>query len=236
MKKFLLTAVLGMFAVAGFSQLKWDAKVGMSMSNITKMDYDMKVGYSFGVGLDYAFTDMWSLQSGLMFTSKGAKNSEEENGEKETYKVNTHYLEIPILAAAKFDLNDNMKFVVNAGPYLAFGLGGITTSTYEADGEEEKEHGEKVFKEYEVNGEKEDAMMKRFDMGLQYGVGLEINEHFLVNVTGQYGFINPLNGYTYKDSDGYISTSSKELEQLPDGVEKISPKNLSFIISVGYRF
>lgn len=33
MKKFLLTAVLGMFALAGFSQVKWDAKVGMSMTN-----------------------------------------------------------------------------------------------------------------------------------------------------------------------------------------------------------
>ena len=28
MKKFLMTAVLGMFALAGFSQVKWDAKFG----------------------------------------------------------------------------------------------------------------------------------------------------------------------------------------------------------------
>lgn len=44
MKKFLLTAVLGMFALAGFSQVKWDAKVGMSMTNLTgDMDGDMKI-------------------------------------------------------------------------------------------------------------------------------------------------------------------------------------------------
>lgn len=30
MKKFLMTVVLGMFAVAGFSQVKWDVKFGMN--------------------------------------------------------------------------------------------------------------------------------------------------------------------------------------------------------------
>lgn len=230
MKKFLLTAAFGMCAVAGFSQLKWDAKVGMSMSNMTKMDADMKVGYTFGVGVDYAFTDMWSLQSGVNFTSKGTKKVYEYEGGKDTEKYNAHYLEIPILAAAKFNINDNMKFVVNAGPYLAFGLGGITTYTDEYEGEKEEYHGDKLFKEYE----NEDALVKRFDMGLQYGVGLEINEHFLVNVTGQYGFTNPFNydAYQLNDSDSEIEFSKEPIE----GAKKLSPKNLSFMISVGYRF
>ena len=38
MKKFLMTAVLGMFALAGFSQVKWDARVGMNFSNMTKAE------------------------------------------------------------------------------------------------------------------------------------------------------------------------------------------------------
>lgn len=64
-----------MFALAGFSQVKWDAKVGMSMTNLTgDMDGDMKIGYNVGVGMDYAFSEDWSLQSGLNFTGKGAKD------------------------------------------------------------------------------------------------------------------------------------------------------------------
>lgn len=55
--------------------------------------------------------------------------------------------------------------------------------------------------------------MKRFDLGIQYGIGLEVGEHYLVNLTGQNGFINPLN----------------------DKVE-LSTKNMAFSISVGYRF
>ena len=38
-------------------------------------------------------------------------------GEKIT--VGPIYLDIPILAAYKFAISDNAKFVVNAGPYMA---------------------------------------------------------------------------------------------------------------------
>lgn len=202
MKKFLLTAVLGMFALAGFSQVKWDAKVGMSMTNLTgDMDGDMKIGYNVGVGMDYAFSEDWSLQSGLNFTGKGAKD--------EGVKVKMNYVELPILAAYKFALGENMKFVVNAGPYLAVGLGGKMT----VDGADGEEGGD--IKLFSKEDGAEEALMKRFDLGIQYGIGLEVGEHYLVNLTGQNGFINPLNDKVWGEA---------------------STKNMAFSISVGYRF
>ena len=135
MKKFLMTAVLGMFALAGFSQVKWDAKFGMNFSNMTKAEGTKALpGFNLGVGMDYGFSENWSLQSGLMISSKGYKVKEGE------YKETTRpiYLDIPILAAYKFNISDNTKFVINAGPYLAFGLGG----KYKIDGVDESE---KVF-------------------------------------------------------------------------------------------
>lgn len=193
MKKFLLTAVLGMFALAGFSQMTWNAKVGMSMTNLSNTEADMKIGYTVGVGLDYQFTDMWYLQSGLNITGKGAKAGD--------LKIKTHYLEIPVLAAAKFDVSDNMKFVVNAGPYLAFGMGG------------KLQEGDASMKVFSKEEGMEEALMKRFDLGLQYGVGLELSDKYLINLTGQYGFIDPFKG---------------------DGGE--SSHNIAFMIGVGYRF
>ena len=66
MKKFLMTAVLGMFALAGFSQVKWDARVGMNFSNMTKAEGTKALpGFNLGVGMDYGFSENWSLQSGL---------------------------------------------------------------------------------------------------------------------------------------------------------------------------
>lgn len=221
MKKLVLTTVMALFALTGFSQIKWDARVGMSMSNVTKMDESgMKVGYTLGAGLDYSFNDTWSLQSGLMFTSKGSNYSEK----KYEVKTNVHYLEIPVLAAMKFGISENMKFVVNAGPYLGFGLGGKQTTEYDG----KKQGGDvKVFKKYQGMNK---AYLKRFDLGLQYGVGLEINEHYLVNLTGQYGFISP---FSY---DQYNWDNNKANNDPDYNGDKISPKNLSFYITVGYRF
>lgn len=198
MKKFLMTAVLGMFALASFSQVKWDAKVGMNFSNMTKFD-DTKAlpGFNLGVGMDYGFSENWSLQSGLMISSKGYKV-------KDYAKVRPIYLDIPILAAYKFNISDNTKFVINAGPYLAFGLGG--KCKFDEGGDY------KLFK----GEDGEDAEYSRFDLGIQYGIGLEIGDHYLVNLTGQNGFISPFD--------------------YPDGYDGDKPKNMTFSIGVGYRF
>ncbi len=200
MKKYLLTVLLGVFAIAGFSQVKWDARFGMNFSNQTKLD-DTKAlpGFTMGVGMDYGFTENWSLQSGLMITSKGFKVK--EMGEKLT--VRPIYLDIPILAAYKFAISDNAKFVVNVGPYMAIGLGGKAKEHW--DGGED----EKVFDDKGMD-------CKRFDLGIQYGIGLELGEHYLVNFTGQNGFITPYD--------------------FPDGYDGDKPKNMSFAIGVGYRF
>lgn len=188
MKKFLMTAVLGMFALAGFSQVKWDAKFGMNFSNMTKLD-DAKAlpGFNLGVGMDYGFSESWSLQSGLMISSKGYKY--------DGFKARPIYLDIPILAAYKFNISDNTKFVINAGPYLAFGLGGKA---------KDDNFDLKLFKSDEGD-------CKRFDLGIQYGIGLELSDRYLINLTGQNGFISPVDGGD-------------------------DPKNMTFTIGVGYRF
>lgn len=202
MKKFLMTAVLGMFALAGFSQVKWDARVGMNFSNVTKADNTKALpGFQLGVGMDYGFSENWSLQSGLMISSKGYKFDYKDEYYNESYKARPIYLDIPILAAYKFNISDNTKFVINAGPYLAFGLGG--KCKYDEGGDY------KLFK----GEDGDDAEMKRFDLGIQYGIGLEISEHYLVNLTGQNGFISPNNIDGFKDY-----------------------KNMTFSIGVGYRF
>lgn len=193
MKKFLMTAVLGMFAQAGFSQVKWDAKFGMNFSNMTKIDESKALpGFTLGVGMDYGFNENWSLQSGLMISSKGFKFK--EGDWKDKYRP--IYLDIPILAAYKFNISDNTKFVINAGPYLAIGLGGKNKETDEED--------IKLF-------DKDGYDWKRFDLGIQYGIGLELSDRYLINLTGQNGFISPVDGGD-------------------------DPKNMTFSIGVGYRF
>lgn len=184
MKKVLCTLVLAMVAMIGFSQARIDVRAGMSITNLTKSEMDAKVGYTLGVGIDLPVATSFSVQSGLMFTGKGAKKGD--------LKATPCYLDIPILAAYKMPIADDVNFVVNAGPYIGIGLGGkvkyddLKSDYFGDDG------------------------AKRFDLGLQYGVGAEFGDHILLNLSGQYGFISP-----FEDSD---------------------EKNLGFFLTVGYRF
>lgn len=204
MKKLFLTLALGLIAVTGFSQIlsevRWDVKFGMNFSNQTKLnDSKALVGFTMGVGADYAFTENWAFQPGLMLTTKGYKYK--EYGYKETFRP--LYLDIPLLGAYKFDIARDIKFVVNLGPYLAIGLGG-----------KDKEHwdGGDDYKIFTSSG----WDCKRFDLGLQWGVGIEWREHYLANFTAQHGFITP-----YDFGSGYSGDK---------------PRNMSFAIGVGYRF
>lgn len=215
MKKSLLMALIAvLFSASAFSQVTWNVKAGLTMNKYsdTKKLYDeggkIKAGYTFGVGMDYAFTESWSLQPSLMFTTKGMKFSEEDTDEKSTDTFNPVYLQLPVLAAFKVRLAENTKLVITAGPYFALGLGGKMKSTYEYRGTEETEKYKLFSKE---DGARE-ALMKRFDVGLNYGIGVEFDK-FLVGFAGEYGFVNSFND-----------------------LEDCSPKNIGFSIQVGYKF
>lgn len=190
-------------AVVTYAQPKFDVHAGLSMANITNSEAGMRVGYNVGVGLDYPLTEAWHFQSGINFTSKGAKDT--EAGVKT--KMKPVYLDIPFLAAYKFDIDTSNKIVLNFGPYVGFGVGG--KMTLEENGIEVSS---KLFTKV---GENDKPIMNRCALGLQYGVGLELADTYLVNLTGQYGFTNMI-----KDTF--------------TGGEK--NKNLAFLLTVGYRF
>ena len=164
MKKGLIFVLFALVSIVSYSQISWNAKVGMNMSNFTgDSDTDMRVGFNVGVGMEYQFTDMWSIQPSLMFTQKGAKAGDE--------KVKPMYLEIPVLAAARFAVTDNQNVVVKAGPYFAFGVAG-------------KGGDVKCF-------DKDGWDMNRFDAGIGVGVAYEINKFFIA-LDGEFGLTKVL--------------------------------------------
>ena len=172
MKKGLIFVLFALVSIVSYSQISWNAKVGMNMSNYTgDMDTDMKIGFNVGVGMEYQFSDMWSIQPSLMLTQKGAKIKED----CETMKFNPMYLEIPVLAAARFAVADNQNIVVKAGPYFAFGVAGkVKVGDDKAD----------------FFGDGDDQFGgKRFDCGIGVGVAYEIGK-FFVGLDGEFGFTN----------------------------------------------
>ena len=169
MKKGLIFVLFALVSIVSYSQISWNAKVGMNMSNFTgDMDTDMRIGFNVGVGMEYQFSDMWSIQPSLMFTQKGAKQDE--------VKMNPMYLEIPVLAAARFAIADNQNIVVKAGPYFAFGIAGKTKFDLGNDTE----------RKVDTFG---DDALKRFDAGLGVGVALEFGR-IIAGLDGQFGLVD----------------------------------------------
>lgn len=213
MKRSLFLLVLMMFCTVGFAQLSFNAKVGMNLSSHIGSNSDyakFKPGFRAGVGLEYQFTDIVSLQPSLFFSQKGAKISEHEIStgvlkEKTKQLVNQLYLEIPVNVQFRFEVADNINVLFATGPYFACGVGGKMRTEIKAS----------------VAGKAQDTTTKtdtfgdkglnynRFDAGWDVGVGVEINR-IIVGLDTQFGFC------TIKGED--------------------TPHNANIGISLGYNF
>ncbi len=163
--------LFALVSIVSYSQVSWNAKVGMNLSNFTgDADTDMRVGFNVGVGMEYQFDELWSIQPSLMLTQKGAK---EKGGD---IKYKPLYLELPVMAAARFAVADAQNIVVKAGPYLAYGVGGKV----KGGGMSEDFFG--------------DNKGKRFDFGLGVGVAYEISK-FFIDLSGEFGLTKVADGY-----------------------------------------
>lgn len=232
MKKGLIFVLFALVSIVSYSQISWNAKVGMNMSNLSGdavEDSKMKIGFNVGVGAEYQFTEMWSIQPSLMFTTKGTKSESSDDyglGDMTVKgKYNPMYIEIPVMAAARFAIADNQNIVVKAGPYFAFGIGGKLKYDFSGEGYDALKDAvassgvslDEVLKENDLGDQdifkdEEDGGLgaKRFDFGIGVGVAYEINK-FFIDLTGEFGLTK------LTDGDG-------------------APKNMNFSIGVGYKF
>ena len=93
-------------------------------------------------------------------------------GESMESTTKLNYLEIPLNVAYKFSAGELSNFFVQAGPYLGYALSG-----------KEKSDGESTDVEFG------DAGMKRFDIGLGFGLGLALGP-IVPSISYQLGLAN----------------------------------------------
>lgn len=190
---------------------------GEVASGESKSDYEYdfknRVGFNIGLIYDWGVSESFYIQPGLYFTTRGAKVKESEEGYKYEEKWNLNYLQLPILASYRIALSDNVKWHINAGPYLAVGLGGKVK--WEETDEDGKNKGDyKAFGTTSEDSDEEKGGLKRFDAGLSFGTGVSINK-FYVGLTYELGLINAADKKEWKD---------------------YKMKNRNFSIGVGYNF
>ena len=200
-----LVLVVAMLAIVtgASAQLNLGVKGGVNMSNFYGDDLDdqnVKIGFHVGLAADYEFAYNSAIQTGLFFTTKGAKYSESVGVASADFTVNPMYLQLPVHYAYKLDVTPGTRIVFHAGPYVAYGIGGkskLSGSLGDWDGETE----------WDVFG---DDGFKRFDAGLGLGVGAEFGP-ILLDLGWDMGLVNiaDSNSGDIKNQNAYLSVGYK---------------------------
>lgn len=120
--------------------------------------------YQAGITADIMLWKNIYILTGLDLHIKGAKYEPES---EPTVKYNPMYLQLPVHWGYKFTLAPGTRFVINAGPYVAYGIGGKAKNRGDS---------EKVFG---------DNKLKRLDYGVGGGIGLEFGK---LCINGGYDF------------------------------------------------
>ncbi len=200
MRKLRLSLLVAMLVIvtAASAQLNLGIKGGLNMSNMVgdKIDdSNMKLGFHAGIAADYEFMPSMALQTGLFFSTKGAKANVVGNTDA---SINSMYLQVPVHFAYKLDATPGTRIVFHAGPYVAYGVGGKVKV------------GDKNLAD--VFGDK--GFFKAFDAGLGLGVGAEFGP-ILVDVGWDMGLVNIANkmltdlGGKARNQNAYLSVGYK---------------------------
>lgn len=238
MKKLLVVIVCALATIGGVNaqSVSIGVRAGLNVANAggdfkdnkyygEDTDFKSKVGFHVGVIADIELSKSFYLQPGLYFSTKGLKAEDKGNSAEysEELNYNLNYLELPILASYRFNISDNVKWHINAGPYFALGVGGKLKTTVTEDGEK-TEYKTDAFGIEKEDAEESKGGLKRFDAGLSFGTGISISKIY-IGIKYDLGLANIAD----KKSEMWSGFGEDENKAL-------KVRNRNFAISVGYTF
>jgi len=157
------------------AQVKFGPKAGVNLSTMTlkssgiSIDPTMLVGFHVGVISEISLSDNLKLQPGIFYSTKGSKYKVTILQQSFESSVAPSYIDIPVNVMYYFGTG-KAKISLFAGPYFAYGIGGKAKSGSESA---DIKFG---------SGDNDD--MKPIDLGLNVGVGVNING---LLISAQYG-------------------------------------------------
>jgi hypothetical protein len=178
--------------------------------NGDKLENEMIIGYHAGINILIPVAPQFYFQPGLLFSTKGAKNS--YGSLTGTFKLS--YIELPLNFVYRAPLG-NGKIMVGFGPYVSYAIGGKA----ELVAGDASVSDDIVFQNtIEIGDPLLTAYFKPLDLGGNIFVAYEMAGGLFLQLNTQFGMvkINPL--------DNRISN------------DQSSVKNTGFGVSLGYRF
>ncbi|WP_319480350.1 porin family protein [uncultured Draconibacterium sp.] len=215
--RLLVLAVFIVFSCSLFAQTI-GVKAGYTLSDLfleedgesASEDFSMRSGFHLGPVFEWDINEGAGIETALLLTTKGIKMDESESYEGITYNakanVNLWYLDIPVYGKLYADVGQTRIYGM-AGPYIGIGLSGKTKM-------EESGGSENFSEEWGIEwGDSEEDDLKRLELGLAVGGGIEVNSFFF-EFTSHFGLNN-------------IS---------PQSDYDVIARNRAFMFSLGYKF
>lgn len=198
--RIMLVAAMLVMVTAVSAQMNLGIKGGVNMSNFygdELNDNNVKIGFHIGLAADYDFAYNSAIQTGLFFTTKGAKYNNTVGELSGDVNVNPMYMQLPVHYAYKIDVSPGTRVVLHAGPYAAFGVGGKSKISGSLGS---------VGAEIETDVFGDDGFLKRFDAGLGLGVGAEFGP-LLLDLGWDMGLVNIVDSSEgdLKNQNAYLS-------------------------------
>ena len=179
MKKIIISALLLMAAVTGYSQdRKWEHNIYVAGGLLIDREWgesETGVSMKLGYGLNYYFSEHWSLMPGIDIR-RDAENffsSAKDGADSDDFV----FLDVPVLAQYHVD-----RWTFGLGPVFSFC---VSNDTYYVDHDPNSE----------LNGKNK---IKDFYLGLQPSVKYRIAKHFLVGIDGQIGLHDVRKSYGFE--------------------------------------
>lgn len=233
----LLTIAVLCLATTATAQSKsftFTAQAGFNHSNASlQTEYllgekEPKPGFQVGITADYHLNGLFGLQSGLSITTKGSRHRGADlwiggpSAPTTYYTITTNQvsLQLPLKVVYQMPVSRQSKLFINAGPYLAYGIGGkekqeektIPTTMYG-----DKTYSASTFKQEPRR--KGGYSLDRLDYGFAGGLGVSYKRYILAT------------GYELGLPDiGESFGNAPETAQ-----PKYEYKNRNLFITVGYR-
>ncbi len=198
---------------SGNAQVTITPKIGLTISSVgyseDVTDVSPRTSTQVGLAFDLGINSGFSIQPELLYIQKGDKRTTKMGAVTQTEYLHINYLEIPVLAKMKFG-NDNTEFYITAGPSLGIGMNADIRTVISSSLIPSASTTDKI-----QLGTENDALFKRFDLGLQLGVGVV------------------LYGVTF---DVRYGNSIVNIFNDPDNDLGVQAYNRTLGISVGYAF
>lgn len=169
----LLVSFIISIQVNGQSSRRMGIKGGVNVSNlfIDKVtDENARIGFHAGVYGQLFSSDVITLQTELLYSTKGSKSEFTNGSFNQSIQFNLNYIDLPILVVFK------------AGSFLEIHLGGYASYLINAN---------ITYKGDAINAVNEikKGNLKSYDYGLAGGLGFNVNHALQVGVRYNYGLV-----------------------------------------------